>query len=579
MSARIRDGGTLRNRGPRIGLWICLIVAAFLLVAGGAFFACHVYSSWRAGEAVEQAKATLEKGDVPGAMVALRTALRHRPDHVEAHRTLASLLETSRSSEALVHRRRVMDLQPQFVEPKLSFARSALLFDRPREAALVLDGIKGSRRNHSAFMEVRAELFLALARADLALEIYRELLERQPEDRHLRARVAALEMQSGPEQVRDVAREALEALASDEEFAPIALRALTQDALRRQDFAAALSWSGRASETWSAAFSDRILRLQALFSAKSPAYRSWLSELEKDALENPHLALEMGRWKMSALGPQTTLAWLDSAPKGVQDDPAIGVMLAECYSALDRWEDLESLTSLRSWGELDGLRLAMMARAQARRGNREKSEQTWELAMAAADEQPDQLVRLLAIARADQRDVRQLLWVISEKDPRQVSARRELYQAYWMERNADGMLRMMELVFKENPDDRSAKYNVASLLMATGRQIERAGRLAKELYEHDPQALGNAALYAFGLHLQGDTEKGANLLDSREDLEQLGGDGAAYCALVFSACGKDDKARELLAAVDRQILLPELRESLDRVFGTPAASASALPTR
>lgn len=162
MSARIRDGGALRNREPRIGLWICLIVAAFLLVAGGAFFACHVYSSWRADEAVEQAKATLEKGDVPGAMVALRTALRHRPDHVEAHRMLASLLETSRSSEALVHRRRVMDLQPQFVEPKLSFARSALLFDRPREAALVLDGIKGSRRNHSAFMEVRAEFFSPL---------------------------------------------------------------------------------------------------------------------------------------------------------------------------------------------------------------------------------------------------------------------------------------------------------------------------------------------------------------------------------------------------------------------------------
>jgi hypothetical protein len=91
--------------------------------------------------------------------------------------------------------------------------------------------------------------------------------------------------------------------------------------------------------------------------------------------------------------------------------------------------------------------------------------------------------------------------------------------------------------------------------------------------------LGNAALYAFGLHLQGDTEKGADLLDSREDLEQLGSDGAAYCALVFSACGKDDKARQLLAAVDREILLPELRASLDRVFGTGAKSAPAIPAQ
>jgi tetratricopeptide (TPR) repeat protein len=563
----------------RIGLRICLIVAALLLVSAGSFFAYYAYCKWRADEAVGRAKASLGKKNLQDGILSLRAALRHRPDHVEAHRTIASLLEASRSSEALVHRQRLTDLQPQLLEPKLSYARSALLFDRPQEAAMVLEGIKGSRRKTSAFMEVRAELFLARARTDLALEIYRELLERHPEDRRLRAKVTALELQSGSEQDRDAARAALEALAPDEELGLMALRALTQDALRRQDFSAALSWSGRASEMPSAAFSDRVMRLQALFGAKSPAYNSWLSDLEKDAFENPHLALELGKWKVIAMGPQMASVWLESAPKGVQDDPAISGLLAECYSALDRWEDLESLTSLRSWRELDALRFALMARAQAGQGNFGKSEQTWKLAVAAAEEQPDQLVRLLTIARADKRDVRQLLWVIAEKDPRHVSARRELYQAYWLERNADGMLRMMELVLKENPDDRAAKYNVASLLMATGRQIERAGRLAKELYENDPQALGNAALYAFGLHLQGDTEKGADLLDSREDLEQLGSDGAAYCALVFSACGKDDKARQLLAAVDREILLPELRASLDRVFGTAAKSASTVPAQ
>jgi hypothetical protein len=118
-----------------------------------------------------------------------------------------------------------------------------------------------------------------------------------------------------------------------------------------------------------------------------------------------------------AMGPQIAAVWLESAPKGMQDDPTISGLLAECYSALERWEDLESLTSLRSWRELDALRLAVMARAQAGQGNFGKSEQTWKLAVAAAEEQPDQLVRLLTIARADKRDVRQLLWVIAEKDP------------------------------------------------------------------------------------------------------------------------------------------------------------------
>ena len=578
MAARIRDGAVPGRRRVRIGLRICLIVAAVLLVSVGSFFAYCAYCNWQADRAVRQAKSSLGKKNLQDGILSLQAALRYRPDHLEAHRTIASLLEASRSSEALAHRRRLMDLQPRLLEPKLAYARSALLFDKPQEAAKVLDGIKGSNRKTSAFMELRAELFLVRARTDLALEVYRELLELHPKDRRVRAKLTALELQSGPEQDRDSVRAALEALASDEEFGLIALRALTQDALRRQDFPAALSWSGRASELPSAEFSDRLLRLQALFAAKSPAYDVWLSDLEKGAFENPQFALELGKWKAITIGPQTAAAWLESAPNSVRHELAISALLADCYSTLDRWRDLESLTSLSAWRDLEPLRLAFLARAQAGQGDLKKSEQTWKLAVAAAEKQPDQLVRLLAMARADKRDVRQLLWVIAEKDPRNVSARRELYQAYWQERNAEGMLRMMELVFKENPNDRAAKYNVASLLMATGRQIERAGSLAKELYEDDPQALGNAALYAFGLHLQGDSEKGADLLDSREDLNQLGSDGAAYYALVLSACGRDDEARQVLVPVDRQTLLPELRGSLDRVFGTASTSASRLRT-
>ena len=138
---------------------------------------------------------------------------------------------------------------------------------------------------------------------------------------------------------------------------------------------------------------------------------------------------------------------------------------------------------------------------------------------------------------------------------------------------------MMELVLRENPNDRAAKYSVANLLLATGRQIERAGRLAKELYEDDPRSLGNAALYAFSLHLQGNPDKGADLLDSRDDVGQLGSEGAAYYALLLSACGRRDEARRALTAVDRHLLLPELRASLDRCSGLFRRTRQLLPRR
>jgi tetratricopeptide (TPR) repeat protein len=151
--------------------------------------------------------------------------------------------------------------------------------------------------------------------------------------------------------------------------------------------------------------------------------------------------------------------------------------------------------------------------------------------------------------------------------------REKLYSAYRREQNADGMLRMTELKFKEDPNNLSVKHQVAGLLLVTGRQIDRAGRLAKELYESNPKSLQNATLYAFSLHLQGESTKAAELLDSRRDLQNLSNDGASYYALILSACGRGDEARHILAGVKRELLLPELREALDRAV----APASAIP--
>ena len=561
-------------RWRRIGLWVGVAVVAVILVAAGSFFAYHAYCRWQAERSISLARSFIETKNFQEGIVRLRDALRYWPDHLDARRTMASLLEASRSPEALEHRQRLMDLQPQFLEPKLAYARSALLLDKPDDAAKVLDKFKGANRKSSQFLELRADLFLARGRPDLALEAYRELVELHPEDRGIQVKLTALQLQTGIEQDRDAARKALESLSSDEEFGLIALRALARDALRRQDYPGALAWSEQACAKPSAEFSDRLLRLQTLFVAKSPGYDALNSDLEKSAFEDPQLALELGRWKVNAAGPLIAAAWLESAPDRVRSEPDLSILLAECYSDLNRWNDLETLALNGAWQEFESLRLAYLARALAGQGNSSKSAQMWELAVAGAEKHPALLSRLLAIARADKRDVRQVLWIIAESDDRNVFARRELYQAYWQERNADGMLRMMEIILRENPNDRAAKYSVANLLLATGRQIERAGRLAKELYEDDPRSLGNAALYAFSLHLQGNPDKGADLLDSRDDVGQLGSEGAAYYALLLSACGRRDEARRALTAVDRELLLPELRADLDRVFGSVSNSAT-----
>jgi tetratricopeptide (TPR) repeat protein len=557
----------------RVSRWVFIGAGAAIALSLVYFLSIRWYGAWRVEKELRAAQVYLQQRDNRNALLSLKRAVALRPDNLEARRALASLLEEAASSEALIHRRKLMDLEPQLLEPKLAYVRTALRLGHLQQASKTLKAIKGSQRKIPEVMELQAELQLKRGRPDGALEIYRELIELRPEDERTRVKLTALELRSGSERDQETARAALESRVTDDEFGLLALRALADDALERSDFAAALTWSKRACEMPLAEVSDRLLHLEALFGAKSPSFESWLADLERIALENRPFALDVAKWKMNVLGAEAASQWLERLPPSAREDPAVCVILADCYSALQRWEDLESLVGKTTWREREPVRLGLLARAQAGLGNVRKSERTWQLAVQEAQTYPAQLPSLLAMARTDHREVRQVLWMIAEREPENLAARQELYQGYWQERNADGMLRMMELVLKERPNDRAAKYNVAALLLVTGRGIDRGALLARELYEDDPVSVGNAAIHGFSLHLKGDSRKAAALLDDRDDLHKLGNDGAAYYSLILAGCGRDDDARRVLSSVDREALLPALRNSVDHTFGAPLNNA------
>jgi Flp pilus assembly protein TadD len=556
-----------------VSRWVFIGAGAAIVISLVGILSVRGYRAWRVEKELRAAQVYLQQRDNRNALLSLKRAVVLRPDNLEARRALASLLEEAASSEALIHRRKLMDLEPELLEPKLAYARTALRLGHLQQASKTLKSIKGSHRKTPEFMELQAELQLKRGRPEGALEIYRELIELRPDDERARVKFTALELRSGSERDQAAARAALESQVTDDEFGLLALRALAEDALQRSDFAAALTWSKRACEMPLSEVSDRLLHLEALFGAKSPSFESWLADLERIALENTPFALDVAKWKMNVLGAEVASKWLERLPPSTRENPGVCAVLADCYSALQRWEDLQSLVDRTAWREREPLRLGLLARAQAGLGNVRKSERTWQLALQEAQTYPPQLASLLAMARTDKRDVREVLWMIAEREPENLAARQELYQAYWQERNADGMLRMMELVLRERPDDRAAKYNVAALLLVTGRGIDRAALLARELYEDDPVSVSNAVIHGFSLHLKGDSRKAAALLDGRDDLDKLGNDGAAYYSLILAGCGRDEDARRVLSAVDRGALLPALHNSVDHTFGAPLNNA------
>ncbi len=103
-----------------------------------------MYRDWQADRAVHQARAFLEKREIRSGLLSVRTALRHRPDHLEAHKVAAELMEAFGSPEALIHRRRLVELQPELPEAKLDYARSALRCRNSPLAAKILANLDGS---------------------------------------------------------------------------------------------------------------------------------------------------------------------------------------------------------------------------------------------------------------------------------------------------------------------------------------------------------------------------------------------------------------------------------------------------
>jgi uncharacterized protein HemY len=138
-------------------------------LGAGGYLGYPAYQDWQANRAVALAKSSLESGDIRSAVLSLQAALRRRPEHLEARRVAASLLEASGSAEALLHRGKIMEAQPDSLEPKLEFARCAINLNRLEEAERVLGSIRENDRKSPEFLALQADLFLMEGQADRSM--------------------------------------------------------------------------------------------------------------------------------------------------------------------------------------------------------------------------------------------------------------------------------------------------------------------------------------------------------------------------------------------------------------------------
>ena len=149
---------------------------------------------------MRRAELFLAKRDTRSAVLSLQTALRHDADHLEAHRLAALMFEDFGSPEALLHRRRLTQLQPELLQAKLEFARSALKFNKTETAVMVLDSVPAKDRKTSDFLKLQAELLLSSGRGAEAAASYQRLLARDPKDQEALVKLAVLNLKASSQQ-------------------------------------------------------------------------------------------------------------------------------------------------------------------------------------------------------------------------------------------------------------------------------------------------------------------------------------------------------------------------------------------
>src|SRR5450756_2434439 len=130
-------------------IFLCCTVA---LLAGYAGY--RGYKVWKQNRMMTLAHTFAAKGDGRNVLLCVQQVLRSNPQHLEASRMMAALLEAGRSPGALLWRSRVVELNPKSLDDRLALAQSAMMFRDYMVATNALEGVDQAGRKTAAYHNV-----------------------------------------------------------------------------------------------------------------------------------------------------------------------------------------------------------------------------------------------------------------------------------------------------------------------------------------------------------------------------------------------------------------------------------------
>ena len=548
----------------------CRVVAGLvllILLGGGFWLGRSVYHHLAEKHDEAQTQLFMSRGEYHSALLSAHQTLSINPSNLVACQVMSQIADQAGSPLALEWLQRVAALQPT-LDNKLMLAASALRYQPPPFplTASILTEVAASCSNRASYQMLAARL--ALGNHDLAdAKIhFQKAIELDPTNQLYVLNLATLQLVMSDEAAKKEAREALSKLLTDPQFKIAALRPLVIDRLENQDLSAAKRYSDELIASPQATVGDQLENLKILQRLKSSEFDTRLAAVQDLTATNAPGVEQLSGWMQANGLLAENILWLTNLPDEMQRKQPVQLALAQAYMQNNDWPMLRTVVTSGNWGNLEYLRLALVAHANAKLGMMDVAALSWDSAVTESGGRLAAYKKLLELAeswglKGEQTD---LLKDIVDKYPKEIWARQRLAKEYFATGNTLGMYELFVRQHHYVPDDLNCLNNLAATALILKTNLPQAFKWAEGAYTNAPDSPFEATTYAYALHLQQRNAEGLAVLKKLPDGQLKDPSVALYYGLLLADDGKGEEAVPYLqTAKTKGELWPEERQLLN----------------
>ena len=398
--------------------------------------------------------------------------------------------------------------------------------------------------------------------------------------------LAALQIHSGDAEKSAKARETLQRLGKLAPYRAGALRALLNDAVGRNDLAAADNFAQQLQMSQEVTFGDYLLCLNFYRKLDEKKFRLSLERVKPFAARNPSDLASLMNWMNQNGLAGDVVKWIDKLPKQKLSSPPTSIAVADAYANAKNWSRLKRWTRSGMWDESEYLRFAYQAIAitQSRSGSggaaHTEFETLWNSAEQSTNEQPELELTLARLAQkwGLEKQSEELWLRIAKNPPMRREALDALHRLYRANNQTGKLYDILQRLHESSPNEAPITADLARLGINLEQNTERSHLLAKEAHDRAPDEVNCAVTYAFSLYRLGRNAEGFAIVQNLAPDQLHDPHAAVYVALVLVEAGQIEGAKEYIAVADGGNIYPEEEKLLQEARTKLANAAATLST-